>query len=813
MGGGTKVVCVVGLLVAGCGGGGRADGPPDAGPSPDGAGPDAGAADARPLTTSEQIAAARAHPDGATAGLPIDGATVTYVLPAVGDEPAAFTVQADPLGPALLVEVAPASLAPVPAPGDVVSFSVAVMATTDGGARAVAALDGWRRDQVGTSLAELVQFVDGAEVIDDPARFESELISLGLLLTGPLAFVAPQLVEGPVEMGGSGPGLRLRLPRPLQDELQLGRGCSFQLGPVPVLRADDVAVLPMFSSADAPAIGCDGLRVERADALGPTTVRVMFDRALAPASVAPDGSQFELDGAVDVTAAVVSGRDVVLTTSKLAATTYVVSTPPGGALADVHGEPVAAGYDHAAFDAGAPIPQIQINEVNATQGGGCDLVELRVRTAGNLRGHVLRAGRQQVLAAFDELAVAADDAIVIHLRGDDPGCNPDGHTVERSYPAEATGPGDRNFATAFDWWASGDADLPADELVLVLEDPRGELVDAVLLDDDLADQAGATAEVAAAEVGEARAWLEADGTPADAFRDAAFRAAAAIDLDATSTDRSSSLQRLDDLDRDRRADWTVAAATWGQRNAGQPRAPAPSSFGKHVLLEMFTGTWCMLCTDGYAYASALRTTYGERLVTLNLHTVSPGLDNPDADARISAYNPPGYPTGGIDSDTSAPLSRASWAAAVAGRAALTPRCGLTIDARDPTAATVRVACASEPLGALRLQLWLVQREQLGPDQPNFYDTTPGHAYEGAGNPIVDFPHAWIARSNLVGDVHGQLLDGALAAAGDLEISAAVPTGVCAGECWIVGTLTEQTGGVHVADNTRRGKVGTVTSWD
>lgn len=792
-----------------CGGGGNpTEGPRDAAEDVDAGAFDASIPDARSPTTSEQIAAARAQADGSGLALRIDDAVVTYVIPAIGTAPAGFTVQADRLGPALLIAVDASALSPTPGPGDVVSFTIETMSTAAGGARQASALQDWDVSEVGTSLAALVQSVDGALVLDNPLAFESELISLSVLLSGPLAFVAPQLVEGPVE---GLPGLRLRVPRGLQQTLQLGRGCSFALGPVPLLRADDVTVLPFYAAGDTPSIDCDELRVEAADSLGATGVRVRFDRALDPGSVLPDGSQFTFDGGLVATAAAAEGRDVLITTTKQAESSYVVTAATTG-LTDIRGQLVGVGHHEATFDAASPVPTVQINEVSATQDGGCDLIELRVRSVGNLRGHVLRAGRDQVLATFDDLPVVADDAVVVHLRGDDAGCNPDGHTLERAYPAEATGPSDRNFASAFDWWASGVADLASDEAVLVLADSRGEIVDAVLLDDQAVPATNDRTDLAAAEVAESRAWLAADGSAVDAFLDEAFFNAAATDLDATSGDRGNSLQRVDDADDDRRSDWVVAASTWGLRNNGQARTPAPSSFDKHILLEMFTGTWCQFCPDGYARAAALEGTYGERLVTMTLHQGSATLSNADGDARLAAYQPAGYPQGGIDSDISAPISRGGWAAAVATRADLTPRCGLSLDARDPAEVTARVACASAPVGQLRLQLWLVQREQFGPDQVNSYNTTAGHPYFDAGNPIVDFRHTWIARDNLTSSALGDVVDVALATSDALSVRAAIPPGQCVGECWIYGTIAVEAAGGHRAENTRRAKVGTVSRW-
>src|SRR5262245_30467122 len=117
---GSLVIALLGVAAAACGdhGGGAVDAGGDA--AVDAAvGPDASA--------TAQLQAARDAADGSGLALPVDGAVVTYVQPAVGGEPAGFTLQAAALGPALFVAVDPATLAPPPTVGDTIGCTITAM--------------------------------------------------------------------------------------------------------------------------------------------------------------------------------------------------------------------------------------------------------------------------------------------------------------------------------------------------------------------------------------------------------------------------------------------------------------------------------------------------------------------------------------------------------------------------------------------------------------------------------------------------------------------------------------------------------------
>ena len=132
--------------------------------------PDAFAfADAGPNTPSQSIALARSA-IGAV-DVYVHDVIVTYVVPAIGTDPAGFFVQADMAGPALFVAVDPTTTTPVLAVGDVVSFHVTMVGVVAMQTRALA-IRMLTRTATGMSTAALVQDVTSASDLVSAAGLE-----------------------------------------------------------------------------------------------------------------------------------------------------------------------------------------------------------------------------------------------------------------------------------------------------------------------------------------------------------------------------------------------------------------------------------------------------------------------------------------------------------------------------------------------------------------------------------------------------------------------------------------------------------------
>lgn len=241
-------------------------------------------------------------------------------------------------------------------------------------------------------------------------------------------------------------------------------------------------------------------------------------------------------------------------------TSFAGAAGSGGAAdASIDGPSDAA----PALDAGTAAV-VRINEVNANIAKGCDLVELRVVSAGSMHGIELWARTSAVLT-FGALVVARNDVIIVHVNA--PTCAPDFES-ELLSKTQSTAPG--AHATAFDWYATAPG-LVSTDLVLTLYDAQGRILDAALFADDTAGSAAAQSEAQAQAVSAAKQWASVSGdVPGSGFVDDTFAAHAIQDLNATGTSaQGESIARNSDRDQNSLADWLQGPSSWGRLNSGQ----------------------------------------------------------------------------------------------------------------------------------------------------------------------------------------------------------------------------------------------------
>lgn len=512
-----------------------------------------------------QIAAARALPDGAAAQ-PVAGAVVTYVRPTIGSDPAGFFVQGGPVGPALFVRVDPATLVPAPSPGDVVSFTVATMATTQG-RREASAIAGYARGATGVALAPLAQEVSAAgDLVADVGGYESELVSvIGTLATAPAAagtgFQSMQLDTAGIAGNAA---LVLRAPASLVDAADLVATCTLTAQRVPLWRFNAQAQVSPFVAGNLSALDCPAPRVGGAAALAATALRVNFDRRIDPASVAADGGQFGLSGGLAATAASVSARSVDLTTSAQApGAAYTVTVAP--TVLDLGGKPVAPAAASAAFTGFGGAATLRIEELNANLNGNRDLLEIRALTPGTVAGVQLvqdpgAAGAGTLLATLPEIVVAAGDRIVVHFA-------PAGETDETLSQTQCTDPA--CYATAWDVRGSAAGILFSNRVLALRAPTGGALLDVVAAgrNDLMNPTAAFPANLQFVQA--AGQWLPADcDGAACTYTSTPTALQVAVDwtgLGTTAT--ANSLQRSGaGADTNRREDWLLAPASFGLPN-------------------------------------------------------------------------------------------------------------------------------------------------------------------------------------------------------------------------------------------------------
>lgn len=516
-----------------------------------------------------QIDTLRQQPDGATDGA-INGALVTYRTPAIGGDPAGFFLQATRPGPALFVAVDPASLVPPPQAGDVVNLRVTQLATALGQRRATAVAD-FGVTGTGALVQCLVQDLTNAtDVVTNIAGYESEVIRLSGVVTGAFSaagsgFEAAQVATPAIL---SEPNLRLRLPITVRDSIDLVTTCTFDLGATPLWRANAVAQPTARLASEIALAGCPAPVVVGAASTSAMSARVDFSRRIAPTSVSPSGSQFPIDQGLAATSALVNGRSVTIgTTPQQVGITYNVSAI--STITDTQGTPIGL-PNSAQFAAFAPRAVARINELNANIASGCDLVELRVVTAGTMAGMRLGERTADVLT-FAPFQVQVNDVVIVHFNGGSATCNPGSATSETTSVTEqpaATFTG--NFDSAFDWHVA-DTGITNTDNVLTLYAADGTIMDAVFVSDDPTGTAAADTEAQAAIVAAATQWqVVGGGIPPGGFIDDAFNANAVQDLNGTATTRAGlSIQRTNNLDTNDVQNWGMANSTFGLQNAGQ----------------------------------------------------------------------------------------------------------------------------------------------------------------------------------------------------------------------------------------------------
>jgi hypothetical protein len=340
---------------------------------PDGTGCDDGescVAGACRVTASLQIEAVKAAAVGTGLSLPIDGAYVTYVRPQVGGAPAGFFIQAEATGPAVVVTVDPATLDPVPAVGDQVSFTVTEK-DEYGAATEIAAIDNWTKGTATFDVSAFVQNLSAAtDVITALDDYESELVSFTGTFTGAFASAGSGHVSATFSTVGFPSGddqLVLRMPQTVQQEMDLVANCSFTLVAGPMNRYNANAQPSAYRATDFTGITCPAPTMVSAGATAADTVVVNFDRLLDPASVLADGSQFTIDPPLAVTAAGVGGKQVTLTTApQTGGTTYTVTV--AATVTGFYGAAVVPPATPVTFDGFAVVAgALVINEVDYDQ--------------------------------------------------------------------------------------------------------------------------------------------------------------------------------------------------------------------------------------------------------------------------------------------------------------------------------------------------------------------------------------------------------------------------------------------------------------
>ncbi len=199
-------------------------------------------------------------------------------------------------------------------------------------------------------------------------------------------------------------------------------------------------------------------------------------------------------------------------------------------------------------------------------------------------------------------------------------------------------------------------------------------------------------------------------------------------------------------------------------------AASAQSGVKHILLEEFSTAPCGFCPDGDIIAQQIIDNYPQ--VIWVTHHAGFGTDSMTVPESITIANAftnfaPGscidrgdYPIPVYTNPPYIAISRQKWDSVVVAHLNDPPVVDVLInnnynDVTRTLTCTVDANFLSTPAsGDLRLNLFLMEDSVVGfgsgYDQTNYFNTTVGHPYHNAGNPIVGYVHHHVLRKVVTG---------------------------------------------------------------
>ena len=177
----------------------------------------------------------------------------------------------------------------------------------------------------------------------------------------------------------------------------------------------------------------------------------------------------------------------------------------------------------------------------------------------------------------------------------------------------------------------------------------------------------------------------------------------------------------------------------------------------NAIVEEFTGAWCGYCPDGALILEDIVDANPEKAIAVGVHS-GDAMEFPDGQTVASFYTS-SYPSAAINRKGAA-LGRNQWVNEV--NATLQGACavGVSLDSvtwnsstREITA-IVRGSFTGPVAGDIRVGFMITEDNVTGTgagyNQANYFNTTAGHHYQGAGDPIVGYVHRHVLRDYVGG---------------------------------------------------------------
>jgi hypothetical protein len=178
----------------------------------------------------------------------------------------------------------------------------------------------------------------------------------------------------------------------------------------------------------------------------------------------------------------------------------------------------------------------------------------------------------------------------------------------------------------------------------------------------------------------------------------------------------------------------------------------PTSFTQKVLIEEFTGAGQSQCTDGFVKRDNIVSANPNTAIPVSVH-YSDAMEIAQYTTLFTNFNNGSaamFPSGMLNRTPSLStviLNRTQWQSNYDVIKTKTAACGLSIKTSvSGTSATIEVHAGFKQSlsGNYNITVYLTENNVKGSgmlyDQKNSYNTSAGHAYFGAGDPILNFTH-------------------------------------------------------------------------
>ena len=177
---------------------------------------------------------------------------------------------------------------------------------------------------------------------------------------------------------------------------------------------------------------------------------------------------------------------------------------------------------------------------------------------------------------------------------------------------------------------------------------------------------------------------------------------------------------------------------------------------KKVVFEEFTGAWCQYCADGSYRAGVMDGNFPDALM-ISVHDGDAMAITAGGD--LAAYYSPSYPQA-LFNRSGALISRGTWSSTMSSLLQGSSSVTVSFDSVGYDAQTRTITAKVGALytgvvtGDMRMNLVVTEDDVTGTgsgyNQVNADNSTPGHPYQGLGNPIVGFQHRHVAREYVDG---------------------------------------------------------------